>query len=208
MKLIGTYLSPYARRVAAALISRGLPFEHEAVNGYQEFETASRYNPVAKVPSLVLDDGEVLIDSHSILDYLDSLVPADRKLYPFTEPARHRALKIAALATGLADKSVSLFYEMRLHGQVSDVWVNRCRAQIAGVLVALEADRARRGGAYWFGDRIGHADIAVTAALSFLSEVHPSLIGLVDFPALGAHVGRLEALPAFEAIRQPFIAPT
>jgi len=54
------------------------------------------------VPTLVLDNGEVLIESHNILDYLDSLVPADRKLYPLTEPARHRALKAAALATGVA----------------------------------------------------------------------------------------------------------
>jgi len=208
MILIGQYDSPFVRRVGIALVLYGLPFEHRPWSTFADADKIRPYNPLVRVPTLVLDDGEVLIESHSILDYLDSLVPADRKLYPFTEPARHRALKIAALATGLADKSVSLFYEMRLHGQVSDVWVNRCRAQIAGVLVALEADRARRGGAYWFGDRIGHADIAVTAALSFLSEVHPSLIGLVDFPALGAHVGRLEALPAFEAIRQPFIAPT
>jgi len=206
--LIGQYDSPFVRRVGIALTLYGLPFQHRPWSIFADADKIRPYNPLVRVPTLVLDDGEVLIESHSILDYLDSLVPADRKLYPFTEPARHRALKIAALATGLADKSVSLFYEMRLHGQVSDVWVNRCRAQIAGVLVALEADRARRGGAYWFGDRIGHADIAVTAALSFLSEVHPSLIGLVDFPALGAHVGRLEALPAFEAIRQPFIAPT
>ena len=208
MILIGQYDSPFVRRVGIALTIYGLPFEHRPWSTFADADKIRPYNPLVRVPTLVLDDGEVLIESHNILDYLDSLVPADRKLYPFTEPARHRALKIAALATGLADKSVSLFYEMRLHGQVSDVWVNRCRAQIAGVLVALEADRARRGGAYWFGDRIGHADIAVTAALSFLSEVHPSLIGLVDFPALGAHVGRLEALPAFEAIRQPFIAPT
>ena len=208
MILIGQYDSPFVRRVGIALTIYGLPFEHRPWSTFADADKIRPYNPLVRVPTLVLDDGEVLIESHSILDYLDNLVPADRKLYPLTEPARHRALKIAALATGLADKSVSLFYEMRLHGQVSDVWVNRCRAQIAGVLVALEADRARRGGAYWFGDRIGHADIAVTAALSFLSEVHPSLIGLVDFPALGAHVGRLEALPAFEAIRQPFIAPT
>ncbi len=151
--------------------------------------------------------GEVLIESHSILDYLDSLVPAERALYPAMEPARHQALKIAALATGLADKAVSLFYETRLHREVSDVWVNRCRSQIAGVLAALEADRAERVGDYWFGDRISHADIAVAAALTFLSEVHPSLVSTVDFPALGAQVARLEAMPAFQEIRQPFIAP-
>ena len=76
MKLIGVYLSPYVRRVAAALISRGLPYEHQPVNGYKEYEAASRYNPVGKVPSLVLDDGEILIDSSAIIDYLNELVPS------------------------------------------------------------------------------------------------------------------------------------
>jgi glutathione S-transferase len=103
MKLIGTYLSPYARRVAAALISRGLPFEHEAVNGYQEFEIASRYNPVAKVPSLVLDDGEVLIDSTAILDYLNELTPS-APLIPAGSSARRTTLKLAAIGYGVCDR--------------------------------------------------------------------------------------------------------
>ena len=51
------------------------------------------YNPLTRVPALVLDNGEVLIESHLILDYLDSLVPADRRMFPTTEPARHQALR-------------------------------------------------------------------------------------------------------------------
>lgn len=208
MILIGQYDSPFVRRVGIALTLYELPFQHRPWSTFADADKIRPYNPLVRVPTLVLDDGEVLIESHCILDYLDSLVPADQKLYPLTEPARHRALKIAALATGLADKAVSLFYETRLHREVSDVWVNRCRSQIAGVLAALEADRVDRPGDYWFGDRVGHADIAVAAALSFLSEVHPSLASTVACPALRAHVARLEALPAFQAIRQPFLAPT
>ena len=109
-------------------------------------------------------------------------MPADRVLFPASEPARHQALKVAALATGLAEKGVSLFYEKRLHSQVSDVWVDRCRSQIAGALAALEADRAQRAGDYWFGDHIGHADIAVAAALRFLAEVHPGLVAKTASP--------------------------
>jgi len=198
----------FVRRVGVALTLYDLPFEHRPWSIFADADKIRPYNPVVRVPTLVLDDGEVLIESHNILDYLDSLVPAERRLYPLTEPARHRALKIAALATGLADKAVSLFYETRLHREVSDVWVARCRSQIAGVLAALEADRAERPGEYWFGDCISHADIAVTAAVSFLSEVHPSLASTGEYPALRAHVARLEALPAFQAVRQPFIAPT
>ncbi len=104
------------------------------------------------MPTLVLDDGEVLIESHSILDYLDSLVPAADRLFPVAEPARHQALKVAALATGVSEKAVSLFYEKRLHKEVSDVWVERCRVQINGALAELETDRKKRNGDYWFGN--------------------------------------------------------
>jgi glutathione S-transferase len=160
------------------------------------------------VPTLVLDDGAVLLDSPSILDYLDSLVPPERALFPAKEPARHRALAVAALATGFADKAVSLFYEKRMHREVSPAWVERCRAQMAAALAALESDRAGRPGPYWFGDRLGHADIAVATALRFAGEAHPGVISLAPYPALAAHAARLEALPAFQQIQQTFIPPS
>ena len=120
MILIGQYDSPFVRRVGIALTLYGLPFEHRPWSVFGDADKIRAYNPLVRVPTLVLDDGEVLIESHSILDYLDRLVPADRAMFPAAEPARHRALKVAALATGLADKAVSLFYERRLHEEVSD----------------------------------------------------------------------------------------
>ena len=207
MILIGQYDSPFVRRVGIALKLYDMPFEHRPWSVFGDADKIRAYNPLTRVPTLVLGDGTALIESHSILDYLDSLVPPERALFPTAEPARHRALKIAALATGLSEKAVSLFYEQRLHGQVSDIWVDRCRAQITDVLAALEADRAVRSGAYWFGGRIGHADIAVAAALRFLAEAHPGLAAMAAYPALGAASTRLEALPAFRAIQQPFIPP-
>ena len=142
-----------------------------------------------------------------MLDYLDSLVPPERRMFPVAEPARHRAIRVAALATGLGDKAVSLFYEKRLHAQTSPVWVDRCRAQILAVLAVLEAERAERPTPYWFGERIGHADIAVAAVLRFLGEAHPDVARLAEYPALAAHAARLEALPAFQAVQQPFLPP-
>ncbi|MFZ4806222.1 MAG: glutathione S-transferase family protein [Hyphomicrobiaceae bacterium] len=207
MILIGQYDSPFVRRVGVALTLYGLPFEHRPWSVFGDAERIRPYNPLVRVPVLVLDDGEVLIESHAILDHVDSLVPAGRALVPAAEPARRRALKVAALATGLADKAVSLFYEKRLHKEVSAVWVDRCRAQITGVLAALETDRASRATDYWFGDRIGHADIAVAAALRFVAESHPGLVALNDYPALGAHAARLEGLPVFQSVMQPFHVP-
>ena len=207
MILIGQYDSPFVRRVGIALTLYGLPFEHRPWSAFGDADKIRVYNPLVRVPTLVLDDGEVLIESHSILDYLDSLMPPDHAMFPTAQPARRQALKVAALATGLADKGVSLFYEKRLHKEVSDVWVGRCRSQMLATLVALEADRAESGGAYWFGDHIGHADIAVAAALRFIAEAHPGMIAMAEFPALSAHAARLEALPVFRKIAQPFIPP-
>ena len=204
MILIGQYDSPFVRRVGIALTLYGLPFTHRPWSVFGDVEKIKPFNPLIRVPTLVLDNGEVLIESHAILDYLDSLVPAERVMFPAKEPARHQALKVASLATGLGEKAVSLFYEKRLHKEVSDVWVNRCRSQISAVLMVLEADRARRVGDFWLGDRIGHADIAVAAVLRFTNEAHPGLISLANFPALSAHAARLEALPVFKSISQPF----
>jgi glutathione S-transferase len=207
MILIGQYDSPFVRRVGIALTLYDMPFDHRPWSAFGDAEMIRPYNPLVRVPTLVLDDGEALIESHAILDHLDSLVPAGRAMFPAAGPDRRRALKIAALATGLGDKAVSLFYELRLHEQVSETWVGRCRSQMEAVLVALEADRAGRPTPYWLGDRIGHADIAVAAVLRFIAEAHPGLVAFADFPALAAHAARLEALPAFQAIMQPFSPP-
>jgi glutathione S-transferase len=207
MILIGQYDSPFVRRVGIALTLYGLPFEHRPWSVFGNADKIRVYNPLVRVPTLVLDDGEVLVESHSILDYLDRVVPAGRAMFPAHEPDRHRSLRVAALATGLAEKAVSLFYEQRLHREVSDVWVNRCLSQIQGTLAVLEADRAARSGDYWFGDRLDHADIAVAVALRFIAEAHSGLVSIAEFPSLRAHAERLEALPVFQEIQQPFLPP-
>jgi glutathione S-transferase len=207
MILIGQYDSPFVRRVGIALTLYGMPFEHRPWSAFRDADKLRPFNPLVRVPTLVLDDGEVVIESPAILDWLDSLVPPERVLLPAAQPARRQALKVMALATGIADKAVSLFYEKRLHDTVSDLWMERCRSQILGTLALLEQDRAARPGAFWFGDRIGHADIAVAATLRFVGEAHPGIIPLAGYPALAADAARLEAMPVFQAISQPFIPP-
>jgi glutathione S-transferase len=207
MILIGQYDSPFVRRVGIALMLYDMPFEHRPWSTFGDAEKIRPYNPLVRVPTLVLYDGEALIDSHIILDYLDSLVQAERRMFPAAEPERHKALRVAALATGLGDKAVSLFYEERLHREVSEVWTERCRSQISGAMSLLETERADRTGPYWFGARIGHADIAVATVLRFIAEAHAGLIPMTHYPALAAHAARLEALPAFQTISQLFIPP-
>ncbi len=208
MILIGQYDSSFVRRVGIALTLYGLPFEHRPWSTFGDAERLAALNPLTKVPTLVLDDGEVLIDSHLILDHLDSLVEPERRMTPAEEPARRRALKVTALATGLAEVGVSLFYEMRLHAQPSPLLAERRRGQMLGALAALEADRGGRPTSYWFGEAIGHADIAVACALRHMAESLPEIVGPADYPHLAAHCGRLEALPAFQAVFQPFLPPS
>jgi len=207
MILIGQYDSPFVRRVGIALTLYGMPFEHRPWSVFGDADKIRPFNPLVRVPTLVLDDGEVVIETHAILDWLDSQVAAGVALLPAEQPARRRALKTITLATGIADKAVSLFYEKRLHERASDVWVERCRGQILGAMALLEQERAARPGDHWFGDRIGHADIAVAATLRFLGEAHPGLAPLAGYPALAADAARLEAMPAFQKISQPFIPP-
>ena len=208
MILIGQYDSPFVRRVAIALCVYGLAYEHRPWSTFADGDKIERYNPLRRVPTLVLDDGEVLIESAAMLDYLDELAGPAKALIRGNGPQRRADLKICALATGLADKAVSLVYERILHREKSQVWVERCRGQIAAVLTALEAERVGAAAPFWFGAAIGHADIAVACALSFAGEAHPGIFDEQHWPALAAHAARCEALDIFKEIAQPFIPPS
>ncbi len=144
------------------------------------------YNPLTRVPTLVLDNGEVLIESHMILDYLDSLVSTDKSCF-LQEPTRIRRVKVAALAIGLGDKIVSLFYEGRLHDKVLRPLGRPLPHADQTVLGVLEADRAPGSSAWWFGDDFGHADIAVGRDAALPRDAHPGLVSLAEFPKLEAH---------------------
>ena len=207
MILVGQYDSPFVRRVGIALVLYGLPFEHRPWSVFGDADRVRELNPVTKVPVLVLDDGDVIIESHMMLDYLDGLKAEAERLFPAREPARHRMLKIASMGMGLAEKAVSLFYEKRMHAEISETWAGRCRMQMLSTLDALERERAASAAPFWSGPSIGHADIAVACALRFTRDAHPGVIDWAAYPALGEFSARLEALPVFRQISQEFVAP-
>lgn len=207
MNLIGQYDSPFVRRVALALRFYGIPFEHTPWSTFGDAEKIALYNPLMRVPTLVLDDGEVLIESTAILDYLDELAGPSRALIPDCGHIRREVLHICALATGLGDKAVSLLYERVLRTEQSQRWVERCRSQIAGVFAGLEEDRARHKTRFWFGDQITHADIAVACVIRIAHEIDPSLFEEKRYPALARHAETCEALQPFQDIVQPLAPP-
>lgn len=205
MILIGQFDSPFVRRVGIALRLYGMSFEHRPWSVFGDADKLRAINPLTRVPTLVLDGGDVLVDSPSIIDHLDMLVPEDQALHPRHEPARRNAMRITALACGLGDKAVSLFYEKRLHTHMSALWVERCSQQIGATLATLEAECPESG--FWFGGRIGHADIAVAAVFRFLIEAHADLVQPSEMPGLRRYAAALEALPVFQEIQQAFVPP-
>ena len=207
MILIGQYDSPFVRRVAIAMRLYGLPFEHRPWSTFGDADKIAPYNPLRRVPTLVLDSGEALIESTMILDHLDDRVGPDKAMIAQRGETRRRHLRICALAMGLGDKAVSLLYErVLLKEKQLELWVDRCNSQISGVLVMLEKERAAVKTPYWFGERIGHADIAVACVLRLTGEAHPELID-ARHPALKAHSERCETLPPFQEIVQPLAPP-
>jgi glutathione S-transferase len=206
MILIGQYDSSFVRRVGIALTLYGIPFQHWPWSTFGDAEKLRAYNPLMRVPVLVLDDGDVMVESHSIIDFIDGLVSEDR-LFPVQQPERRQAMTVAAKATGLADMAVRLFYEKALHERASELLVNRGTLQIINTLASLETERAARPSPFWFGERMGHADIAVTTALRHMREAHPTLADLSRYPALDRHASTMEELTVFRTIFQPFIPP-
>jgi len=203
MILIGQYDSPYVRRVAITLRLYDLPFEHRPWSVWGDAEKIAAYNPLRRVPTLVLPDGTALVETFAIIDALDEHVPSEHALLPRSGSVRRDGMRIVALASGLADKSVSLLYEPMFREQPSDRWTSRCHRQIADTLAVLELGFVERGTPYWLGDSLSHADVALACALRFTREAHPTLFDPARHPVLAALAARCEALPAFREIQQP-----
>lgn len=214
MILIGQYDSPYVRRVGIALTLYGFAFEHRPWSTFGDADRIAAYNPLSRVPTLVLDDGSIVVDSAYVLDWLDETARAKglEALIPASGEARRRALYDTALATGLSDKVVALFYEAVLHTTTSTVWLERCRTQVRRSLDVLEQRRAGAGGDWLAGEDLGHADIALGCSLlharaALTTTMLPGL-DWASWPALAAHAARCEALEAFRTIHQPFTGPS
>lgn len=205
MILVGQYDSPFVRRVGIALRHYGVTFEHRPWSVWGNAAQIAEYNPLRRVPTLLIQDGHALVDTFAILDYIDELVSAKGTglLVPRSGPERRDILRIAALAGGIADKAVTLLYSSLDLMQPSSLWSERCRTQVVESLAFLEAERAKRSSTYWFGETLSHADIAVACSYRFTSEAHPGLLAPDAFPKLHAQAERCEALPEFRAVYLP-----
>src|SRR5262245_64777269 len=106
MQLIGVNRSPYTRRVAITLKLYGVPFEQRDISGFGNRTEVRLANPLGRIPALVLDDDETLIDSGAIIDHLDQTYGGDEPLTPASGPQRRVVLKVAGLLLGACDKGM------------------------------------------------------------------------------------------------------
>lgn len=208
MILIGMFDSPFVRRVAISLTQLGVPFEHRNWSVGRDAARIREFNPLARVPTLVLDSGESLIESAMILDWLDQQAGASRALLPPSGEARRRALSLIALATGAADKGIQTVYERIFRPPEKNYapWTQRCLSQMHAALAELEARcAATRANDWLLGDTLSQADITLACYLTYLREAVP--FDLAVYPALLANVERCEALPVFKQFYVPFDPP-
>jgi glutathione S-transferase len=208
--LIGMLDSPFVRRVAVSMQLLDIGYEHADWSVGRDFDRIRAYNPLGRVPTLVLDDGEVLSESAVILDYLDERVGPTRALLPATGRERREALRQMAMAIGAAEKGREQIYEraFRPPDKQHEPWLERCRTQMHGGLAELERYCEARGTQQWLiGSALGQADITASCAFTFLRES----LRLSDLPAryprLNALVDRCEAMPAFKSTFTPFFTP-
>ena len=199
MRLIGMLDSPYVRRVAISLRLLDLPFTHDQVSVFRHFDAFAAINPVVKAPTLVTDDGIVLMDSSLILEHAERL-RAPATLAPTTAAAHARAQRIIGLALAAADKSVQIEYERKLRPAEKQhrPWLDRVAGQLAAAYRLLEAE-IEADGAWLFGDRPLQADVTGAVAFRFTSEIVPDAVTLADYPRLAALSAKAEATDAFRA---------
>jgi glutathione S-transferase len=205
MQLIGMLASPYVRRVAISLQLLGVRFEHRSVSVFGAYEEFRRINPVVKAPTLVCDDGTVLVDSTLIIEYAEALAGGRRSLMPAALPARRQALRRIGLALVACEKCVSIIYEHRVRPpeKLHQPWVSRVTDQLLAAYQLLEAELAPSPGPAP-GATIDSATIdqsGVTAAVvwHFTQRMIPEVVPAANFPLLQAFSSAAELLPEFRA---------
>jgi len=188
---------------AAAISLRllGIPYEHHSLSVFGTFDRFQAINPVVKAPTLVLDDGAVLMDSTLIVEYAEFL--AGRSLWSAEAAARLRALRLTGLALAACEKTVQIVYERKLRPaeKLHQPWVDRVLGQLLAAYDQLEREVAA---APWTAEEAALTQDAVSAAVawSFTQLMLPELVDPARFPALAAHASRAEALPVFAALPQ------
>ncbi len=207
--LIGMFDSPFVRRVAVSMNLLSISYEHRNWSIGRDFDLIRQFNPLGRVPTLVLDDGTTLIESAAILDFLDEIAGPQRALMPGSGAARREAMRIIAIAAGAAEKGVLQVYEsaFRPPEKRHVPWVERCRLQMHAALAELDRVSRLRAGAWLVGDTLTQADVTCACVHTFLSEALAINADGIVYPDLSAIAARCEALQQFISVKAAWLAP-
>lgn len=202
MVLVGQLDSPFVRRVAATMTHYGLSFDRHLLSVFGDREEVMRLNPLGKVPALILDDGETLIESAVIIDFLDDLAGEKIALTPRSGARRRVILRVAAIAAGVSERTVQLRSETvwrPLHLQNPEF----IETYISSIRSSLDFLERTIEGEWCCGDGPTHADFALTAGLGHLTARVDEFADLSLWAKLSAIQDAGEKLEAFRA--NPFI---
>ena len=200
MKLLGTTRSPYVRRVAVSLNLMDLDWELDQVPVFDDPEAIRRYNPLLRIPTLLLDDGEALVESYAILDALDEMA-GGKRLTPEAGKTRRDVMRVTAMAVGAMDRTIWAVYEPRFRPKekVEESWIAHNRERALGGMQYLDGLAAEAGDGWLVGDSLGQADVSAVCAFSFARFAHPPMKVAEACPALAAFAERCEAMEAFSS---------
>ena len=204
MVLIGMLDSPFVRRVAITMQMLGLDYRHRPLSIFNSFDEFRIVHPLVKVPTLVCDDGEMLVDSTLIIEHLESLVAPDKSLIPKDASLRRTALQQIGEALVGMEKVVQIIYEkgQRPSELRHAPWLKRLELQLVSAAGLMEAsvEAAIEGGNDWLGGAEPlQADITTAVAWDFIQRVTSRTVRPTDHPYLVDYSEQAEALPAFLA---------
>lgn len=202
MQLIGMLDSPYVRRVAVSLRVLGIPFDHHPLSVFRTFDAFRQINPVVKAPTLVTDEGVVLMDSTLILQWIDARHPGN-PLTPAAPAAHLHDLRLCGLALAACEKAVQTVYEEQLRPAEKQhaPWFDRVSLQRDAAFATLEAELLRAPPRADTG-ALTHGSIASAVAWSFTQLLLPGRVTAEHHPVLASFAAAAEQLPAFAACPQ------
>jgi glutathione S-transferase len=200
MILVGQFDSPFVRRVAVTLNHYHMPFTRNPLSIFRDAAEVQKINPLLRVPALILEAGEVLVDSGAIIDHLDEMAGPARALTPRHGPERRKVQTAVAIAAGTAEKVVQAFFEKMNHEPKARnaAWEKRMAQQITHALAWLEHEC---GTPWFFDSHLSQADVTTACMIMHLKLRLPELFPATKYPKLHALALHCETLEAFAEAR-------
>ncbi len=197
MRLIGMLDSPYVRRVAISLDLLGIAFQHESISVFSTFEQFRAINPMVKAPTVVCDDGTVLMDSSLILQYVEA--SSGKSLWSRDAAVLLREFRAVSVALAACEKSVQIVYERNLRPQAAqhEPWVARVTGQMLAAYGCLEQEVQNHPAV--FENAGGQAAVSAAVVWEFVQSMLAPLVPAADYPGLAALSARLEQSAPFLA---------